>query len=70
MEAIKYTIAQANSKIDKTGKLTEDLVSSRQNLNFILSKPENIDYTDVSPKQPSVAASLIPFLKDDVGRAN
>ena len=30
MEETKY-IAQANSKIDKNGKLTEDLVSSRQN---------------------------------------
>ena len=71
MEETKYTIAQANSKIDKTGKLTEDLVSSRQNLNFILSKPENIDYIDVSPKQlVSVAASLIPFLEnDDANRA-
>ena len=71
MEETKYTIAQANSKIDKNGKLTEDLVSSRQNLNFILSKPENIDYIDVSPKQlVSVAASLIPFLEnDDANRA-
>ncbi len=71
MEETKYTIAQANSKIDKNGKLTEDLVSSRQNLNFILSKPEKIDYIDVSPKQlVSVAASLIPFLEnDDANRA-
>tara|TARA_B100000676_G_scaffold307199_1_gene365086 strand:+ start:380 stop:4462 length:4083 start_codon:yes stop_codon:yes gene_type:complete len=71
MEETKYTIAQANSKIDKNGKLTEDLVSSRQNLNFILSKAETIDYIDVSPKQlVSVAASLIPFLEnDDANRA-
>ncbi len=71
MEETKYTIAQANSMIDKNGKLTEDLVSSRQNLNFILSKPDNIDYIDVSPKQlVSVAASLIPFLEnDDANRA-
>ena len=44
MEESKFTIAQANSKIDKNGKFTESLVSCRQNLNFILSKPENIDY--------------------------
>jgi len=71
MEETKYTIAQANSKVDKNGKITEDLVSCRQNLNFILSKPENIDYIDVSPKQlVSVAASLIPFLEnDDANRA-
>ncbi len=71
MEETKFTIAQANSKVDKSGKFTEDLLSSRQNLNFILSKPENIDYIDVSPKQlVSVAASLIPFLEnDDANRA-
>ncbi len=71
MEETKYTIAQANSKVDKNGKIKEDLVSCRQNLNFILSKPENIDYIDVSPKQlVSVAASLIPFLEnDDANRA-
>ncbi len=71
MEETKFTIAQANSKVDKNGKFTEDLISSRQNLNFILSKPENIDYIDVSPKQlVSVAASLIPFLEnDDANRA-
>ena len=71
MEETKYTIAQANSIIDKNGKIKEDLVSCRQNLNFILSKPENIDYIDVSPKQlVSVAASLIPFLEnDDANRA-
>ena len=49
MEETKFTIAQANSKIDKNGKFTEELVSCRQNLNFILAKPENIDYIDVSP---------------------
>ena len=35
MEETKYTIAQANSKVDKNGKITEELVSCRQNLNFI-----------------------------------
>ena len=62
MEETKYTIAQANSMLDKNGKFTEELVSCRQNLDFILAKAENIDYIDVSPKQlVSVAASLIPF---------
>ena len=71
MQETKFTIAQANSKIDGKGKFSEELVSCRQNLNFILSKPENIDYIDVSPKQlVSVAASLIPFLEnDDANRA-
>ncbi len=71
MEETKFTIAQANSLIDKNGKFTEELVSCRQNLNFILAKPDTIDYIDVSPKQlVSVAASLIPFLEnDDANRA-
>ena len=71
MEETKFTIAQANAKIDKNGKFIEELVSCRHNLNFILSKPENINFIDVSPKQlVSVAASLIPFLEnDDANRA-
>ncbi len=71
MEETKFTIAQANTKLDKNGKIVEELVSCRQNLNFLLSKPDVIDYIDVSPKQlVSVAASLIPFLEnDDANRA-
>ena len=71
MEETKFTIAQANTKLDKNGKITEELVSCRENLNFLLSKPDTIDYIDVSPKQlVSVAASLIPFLEnDDANRA-
>ena len=71
MEETRFTIAQANSLLDEKGKFLEDLVSCRENLNFILSKPDKIDYIDVSPKQlVSVAASLIPFLEnDDANRA-
>ncbi len=67
----KFTIAQANSAIDKNGYFEEDLVSCRKSLNFLLSSKENIDYIDVSPKQlVSVAAALIPFLEnDDANRA-
>ena len=71
IEESKYTIAQANSIIDDKGRFTEELVSSRKALNFVLVKPEQIEYVDVSPKQlVSVAASLIPFLEnDDANRA-
>ena len=71
IEEEKYTIAQANSVIDKKNRFTEELVSCRKSLNFILSKPELVEYVDVSPKQlVSVAASLIPFLEnDDANRA-
>ena len=67
----KFTIAQANSTIDKNGYFEEELVSCRKSLNFLLSSKENIDYIDVSPKQlVSVAAALIPFLEnDDANRA-
>ena len=71
IEEANFTIAQANSIIDEEGFFTEELVSCRKSLNFILSKPETIEYVDVSPKQlVSVAASLIPFLEnDDANRA-
>ncbi len=71
IEEEKYTIAQANSPINEQDNFLEELVSCRKGLNFILSRRENIDYIDVSPKQlVSVAASLIPFLEnDDANRA-
>ena len=71
IEESKYTIAQANSPISEDGRFLEELVSCRKSLNFILAKPEAIEYVDVSPKQlVSVAASLIPFLEnDDANRA-
>ena len=71
IEEEKYTIAQANTKIDSEGHFMEELVSCRKSLNFILSKPDSVEYVDVSPKQlVSVAASLIPFLEnDDANRA-
>jgi DNA-directed RNA polymerase subunit beta len=71
IEEAKYTIAQANSKISEKGEFLEELVSCRKSLNFILSKPDAVEYVDVSPKQlVSVAASLIPFLEnDDANRA-
>ncbi len=71
IEEEKFTIAQANSVLDKNGSFEEELVACRKNLNFQLSNKDNIDYIDVSPKQlVSVAAALIPFLEnDDANRA-
>ena len=71
IEEEKFTIAQANSPVSSDGSFIEELVSCRKGLNFVLSRKENIDYIDVSPKQlVSVAASLIPFLEnDDANRA-
>ncbi len=72
MEEGRYTIAQANAPFDpETFAFTEDLVSSRHGGEFILARPQDIDYIDVSPKQlVSVAAALVPFLEnDDANRA-
>ena len=71
MEEGKFTIAQANSSLKEDSSFKDELVSCRKSLGFELSKPENVDYMDVSPKQVvSVAAALIPFLEnDDANRA-
>ncbi|MEE9302042.1 MAG: DNA-directed RNA polymerase subunit beta [Alphaproteobacteria bacterium] len=71
MDEGKYTIAQANSQLNKSGMFAESLVSCRRKGEFVMSVPEAIDYMDVSPKQlVSVAAALIPFLEnDDANRA-
>ena len=71
MEEAKYTIAQANAKIDSRGRIVDELVSCRKGGNFVMTTPEMVDYIDVSPKQlVSVAAALIPFLEnDDANRA-
>jgi DNA-directed RNA polymerase subunit beta len=67
----RYTIAQANAEVDDKGNFLEELVSSRKNGDFVMVRPEDIEYIDVSPKQlVSVATSLIPFLEnDDANRA-
>jgi len=67
----QYVIAQANAAMDKKGKLNDELVSSRNKNEFMMSEPGQINYMDVAPSQiVSVAASLIPFLEhDDANRA-
>ncbi len=71
IEESEYVIAQANAALDKDGKLVDELVSCRYQNEFTLSRPEQIQYMDVSPRQiVSVAAALIPFLEhDDANRA-
>ncbi|MEK9685316.1 MAG: DNA-directed RNA polymerase subunit beta [Rhodospirillaceae bacterium] len=71
IEEGRYTIAQANAPLDSKGKFQEELVSCRSQGEFIVARPEDIDYIDVSPKQlVSVASALIPFLEnDDANRA-
>ncbi|MDA7841777.1 DNA-directed RNA polymerase subunit beta [Gammaproteobacteria bacterium] len=71
IEESKYIIAQANTELDKNSKIIGDLISCRNNNEFIISSPEKVQLMDVSPKQVvSVAAALIPFLEhDDANRA-
>jgi len=71
MEEQKHTVAQASAELTSDGSFAEELVSARQNGEFVMSPRENVTLMDVSPKQlVSVAASLIPFLEnDDANRA-
>ncbi len=67
----KPAIAQANATLDREGRFTAPLISARRGGEFVMVKPEEIQYMDVSPKQlVSVATSLVPFLEnDDANRA-
>ncbi len=71
MEESKHTISQANAALDEDGKFTEDFIRCRAQGEYVVSKPEDVTFIDVSPKQlVSVGASLIPFLEnDDANRA-
>jgi DNA-directed RNA polymerase subunit beta len=71
IEGQKPAIAQANAALDREGRFTAPLISARRGGEFVMVKPEEIKYMDVSPKQlVSVATSLVPFLEnDDANRA-
>ncbi len=71
LEEEDHVIAQANAPIDGRGVFTADLVSARKGGEFVMARPEEVNFMDVSPNQlVSVAASLIPFLEnDDANRA-
>ena len=66
-----FVIAQANTKLNKNGKIIENQVSTRFKGDFPRKTPKEVDYLDVSSKQiVGVSASLIPFLEhDDANRA-
>ena len=67
----KYTIAQANSKLDPDNQFVDDKVEARLADRYLVITPEEIEFMDVSPKQiVSVATALIPFLEhNDANRA-
>jgi DNA-directed RNA polymerase subunit beta len=64
-------IAQANIPFDEEGNITVAKIIARQEADYPVIDPTNVDYTDVAPNQiASISASLIPFLEhDDANRA-
>ena len=61
-----HAIAQANAPLDDKGRFVRDLISARKGGEFVMVRPEEVAYMDVSPRQlVSVAAALIPFLEND-----
>jgi len=67
----KYKITHAGVSIGKDGKILAKEVEARKRGQPVLVKREEVDFIDVSSKQPiSVATALIPFLQnDDANRA-
>ncbi|WP_369998028.1 DNA-directed RNA polymerase subunit beta [Winogradskyella sp.] len=70
-EEEEQMIAQATVEVDDKGKIKHDKVIARQEGDFPVIEPTNVNYTDVAPNQiASISASLIPFLEhDDANRA-
>ena len=64
-------IAQGNAPLNEDGTFVRDKVKSRQDADYPVVAPDEVELMDVSPQQiASIAASLIPFLEhDDANRA-
>ncbi len=64
-------IAQGNAPLNDDGSFIRDKVKARQDADFPIVPPSDIQLMDVAPIQiASIAASLIPFLEhDDANRA-
>jgi len=64
-------IAQGNAPLDDDGNFINSRVNSRQDADFPVEEPTEVELMDVAPQQiASIAASLIPFLEhDDANRA-
>jgi len=71
IEEEKYNITHAGVEIDKQGRIVPEEVEARRGGEPVVVKREEVDFIDVSSKQPiSVSTSLIPFLQnDDANRA-
>ncbi len=64
-------IAQANIPLKDNGTIDSEKVIAREEGDFPVVDPKEVNYTDVAPNQiASISASLIPFLEhDDANRA-
>jgi DNA-directed RNA polymerase subunit beta len=64
-------IAQANARVDSAGAFTRDRIKCREQGEFPVLTPSEIEFMDVAPNQiVGVSASMIPFLEnDDANRA-
>ena len=64
-------IAQGNAPLDDNGNFLSNRIKSRDQADFPVVEPTQLDLMDVAPQQiASIAASLIPFLEhDDANRA-
>ncbi len=64
-------IAQANIKLNDDGTFAQDRVVAREDGDFPVVEPQQVDLLDVAPNQiTGISASLIPFLEhDDANRA-
>ena len=64
-------IAQGNAELNDDGTFIGTKIKARQDADFPIAAPDQVELMDVSPVQiASIAASLIPFLEhDDANRA-
>ncbi len=70
-EETEKIIAQGNAAVKDDGTFIGDRIHARQDADFPVVSPDEVDYMDVAPQQiASIAAALIPFLEhDDANRA-
>ena len=70
-EEAEHIIGQGNAPLNDDGTFIREVVKCRQDADFPVVPPTDVDLMDVSPQQiASIAASLIPFLEhDDAHRA-
>ncbi|MBQ4173416.1 MAG: DNA-directed RNA polymerase subunit beta, partial [Prevotella sp.] len=63
-----HVIGQGNAPLKKDGSFIRTYVKCRQDADFPVVAPSQVDLMDVSPQQiASVSAGLIPFLEHDDG---